>query len=76
LEYGVEVDCVDKDLNTPLHVAASSEALDSIPLLLAYGACLDIKNKFGETALMIACKFGHLNTVRALIENHEANSGL
>lgn len=32
------MDAEDIDNSTPLHVACSSEALDSIPILVAYGA--------------------------------------
>lgn len=63
----------DKDDNKPLHVAASSEALDSIPVLVAFGAKVDSLNKWGETPLMVAAKFGHIDTIRLLVEHYGAD---
>ena len=69
----MNVESCDKDLNTPLHVSASSEALESIPLLIAFGADVNRKNKWGETPLIVATKFGHINTVRLLYEIYNAS---
>ncbi|CAD8157141.1 unnamed protein product [Paramecium pentaurelia] len=69
LEHGMDVEAKDKDNNTPLHVAASSEALNSIPILLAFGCDINKRNKWGETALMIAAKFNHYETANLLISN-------
>ena len=69
----MNVESLDKDLNTPLHVSASSEALESIPLLIAFGADVNRKNKWGETPLIIASKFGHVETVKFLYEIHNAS---
>lgn len=65
----MDVEAKDKDNNTPLHVAASSEALNSIPILLAFGCDINKRNKWGETALMIAAKFNHYETANLLISN-------
>ncbi|KAL4427585.1 hypothetical protein ABPG74_012976 [Tetrahymena malaccensis] len=72
LEKGVNVDAEDVDQSTPLHIACSSEALDSIPLLIAYGADVNKQNKFGDTALHFASRFGHIKTVIMLIEQFNA----
>ena len=69
----MNVESLDKDLNTPLHVSASSEALESIPLLIAFGADVNRKNKWGETPLIIATKFGHVETVKFLYEIYNAS---
>lgn len=55
----MEVDIPDEQQCTPLHVAASSAALDSIRMLLAYGASLKAQNNYEETPIMTAAKFGH-----------------
>lgn len=68
LEHGMDVEAEDKDRNTPLHVAASSEALSSIPVLIAFGCDINRRNKWGETALMIAAKFNHHETAKLLVE--------
>lgn len=59
---GIDIETGDKDLNTAMHVAASSEAIPSIRLLVAFNANINSKNKWGETPLMIASKFGHVET--------------
>ncbi|CAK71714.1 unnamed protein product (macronuclear) [Paramecium tetraurelia] len=69
LEHGMDVEAKDKDENTPLHVAASSEALSSIPVLIAFGCDINRRNKWGETALIIAAKFNHHETAKLLIQN-------
>lgn len=65
----MDVEAKDKDHNTPLHVAASSEALSSIPILIAFGCDINKRNKWGETALIIAAKFNHTETANLLIKN-------
>jgi ankyrin repeat protein len=60
------VDAEDEKSNTPLHVSASSAGLDSMRVLLAYGASLTQLNCYGETALMSGAKFGHLDAVKLL----------
>jgi len=57
------VDYVDKEKNTPLHVAMSSDGRDSIRVLLAFGASLTLRNCYGETPLMTGAKFGHIDAV-------------
>jgi len=63
----VDANQADNDLNTGLHIALSSEALGSIPVLIAYGGDIARRNKFQETAIMVGCKFGHLAAVKILI---------
>lgn len=46
LENGMDVDMLDFQQCTALHVAMSSEAIDSIRLLTAYGASLTAKNNY------------------------------
>ena len=44
--------------STPLHIALMSEALDSIPLLIAFGADLNALTNLNETPVMVGSKFG------------------
>ena len=46
----------------------SSDAVDSIRLLVAYGASLKARNDYGETPLLTGCKFGHIDSVKILVE--------
>jgi ankyrin repeat protein len=50
----------DIENNTPMHVSMSSDGIDSIKILLAFGASLTKLNEYGETPLMTGAKFGHL----------------
>lgn len=56
----MNVDILDFEDCTALHVAMSSEASDSIRLLVAFGASLTARNNYGETPLMTGAKFGHV----------------
>ncbi len=60
LENKFEIDKADFEDNTSLHIAMSSEALDSIRILISYGASMQLKNNYGETPLLTGAKFGHL----------------
>lgn len=50
----------------------SSDAIDSIRLLLAYGASLTKLNVYDETPLMTGSKFGHLQAVKMLYEEYNS----
>lgn len=69
----MDVEALDKDANTPLHVAASSEALESIPILVAFGGDVNKRNKWGETPLMVAAKFDHVDSSRIFVEQCNAD---
>lgn len=43
-----------------MHVSMSSDGIDSIRVLLAFGGSLTKLNDYGETPLMTGAKFGHL----------------
>ena len=43
-----------------MHVSMSSDGMDSIRVLLSFGASLTMLNKYEETPLMTGAKFGHL----------------
>jgi len=40
---------------------------------MAFGASLSMLNDYGETPLMTAAKFGHLDTVKVLYENYHSS---
>ena len=66
MESGFSPDLLDKEMNSPLHVAMSSDGIDSVRVLVAYSASLNGVNCYGETALMTGAKFGHLESVKVL----------
>ena len=69
----MNVDILDFEDCTSLHVAMSSEAIDSIRLLIAYGASLTAKNNYGEVPLMTAAKFGHVDACKILYEENNCD---
>ncbi len=75
LEMGMDVNQKDIDGNSPLSIACSSEALGSIPVLIAFGADLYSRNKQMETPLWVASRFGHIKTMKMLMENYGCKTG-
>ena len=57
------------DAGSNARVDAEKENLVIIELLLNHGACVDLKNKAGDTALTIAAAKGKLGAVKLLIHN-------
>lgn len=70
-ERGVEVNA-HVDSETPLIVACKStanseEIFKIVKLLMKESTNINSTNKIGQTALMLACKLGHLKTVELLM---------
>lgn len=40
---------------------------------MAFGASLDARNDYGETPILTAAKFGHLETVKLLYEQYNSS---
>jgi len=53
---------------TPLHYAASGENAALVPLLLAHGAQLESRSPTGNTALMMAARYGAESVFKALCD--------
>lgn len=70
----------DNDGNTPLHHAASSGNPKVVKLLsdifVKFGLDIDIRNKLGYTALLIACRNGHFVSAHYLLTNGQASPAL
>jgi len=67
VKAGHFVDVEDYDKFTPLFSAISSHAERSLHLLISLGANISHKTKKNETAVFIACKYGHLKILKILI---------
>jgi len=68
IKHGAIVDFADFDGNTPFVIAAASEGIETMKVLFKNGADVNKKNKKGEGALFFSCRFGHMNSMRILIE--------
>ena len=58
---------VDKDGNTVMHLCAETADEETIRKLLFYGAKEDLKNKKGETPILLAARAGNIDMVKRLL---------
>ena len=50
----IQVNCVDSEGRTPLHLAAATSNEKAITMLLDYGADVVIEDKYGQTSVQVA----------------------
>lgn len=67
IESGAEIDCRDRDLNTPLIIAINFYEIKNIEMLIALGANINLKNKDGDSPLFRAIFTGDLKLIDFLI---------
>lgn len=60
---------IDDDKNTELHYAAASGDVDAVMNLLTNCSKIDLENYLGWTPMMMACRNGHVNIVKLLLEH-------
>uniref|UniRef100_A0A1D1Z2L3 RING-type E3 ubiquitin transferase n=1 Tax=Anthurium amnicola TaxID=1678845 RepID=A0A1D1Z2L3_9ARAE len=53
--------------NSPLHYSAAQGHHEIVSLLLESGVEINLRNSRGETALMLACQYGHWEVVHTLM---------
>lgn len=68
ISQGADVNAVDAEKLTPLHVAAFGGHTEVIRLLMAAGADTGAREMYGFTPLHAAAREGHLAAVQALVE--------
>jgi ankyrin repeat protein len=67
---GNDINMIDSDGNTPLHIAIESKASDeNIALLIAIGYPLNRRNRFGVTPLMLAISEKNTSATALLLQN-------
>ncbi len=59
----------DVNLNNPIHLAAAKDGVESLELLLQYGANPEVMNRSGKSPLMIAAATGRKENVEFLISS-------
>ena len=65
LEQGVDVNVLDENHETPLHVASSLGHLENIRVLLDHGAKADVENVDGQIPLHLVSRHQHVNEENA-----------
>jgi len=71
----VSVNLHDANGNYLIHIAALVNCPELMKLLLDYGANPNVRNKAGETPLMLAVKNGH-SALLDLLFNHSAEADI
>lgn len=69
LVKGMDVNTTDPGANTLLMLAIQNESADMAGLLLRRKAQVDARNKYGETALMLAAAKGDLELAKLLLDH-------
>jgi ankyrin repeat protein len=68
IEAGAHLECLDKEKYTPLMLAASTKGIESLKLLICYGANINHTNIYEATPLIEAARYGNTESVLTLIE--------
>lgn len=66
LQRGMDVNTVDREGNTLLMISARTENMELMKFLLANGAAINRRNRFGDTALLLAAIKGSVAGVDLL----------
>lgn len=66
-ELGLDIDAVDSNGDTPLHLAVQQKQASSIRFLLSMNAELNVKNKMGRTPLHSAVACGNVDATKELL---------
>ena len=69
LEHGADVDALDNDHATPLHLASYDGCAKGARLLLEHGANMHLENIIGETPLKVAEGQDHEEITQLLLKH-------
>ena len=72
LKCGALINLMDEEHNSALHYASDSEEDNQLimNLLINYGVDVNAQNKYGTTALQLACKNGVYGNIKILLEHY------
>ncbi len=71
IEAGADVNAQDKILNSPFLYAGAEGMTDIVRMCMKAGADYKVYNRYGGSALIPACERGHVETVKALLEDKQ-----
>ena len=66
-EMGLDIDAVDANGDTPLHLAVEHKQVNSVRFLLSMNAELNVKNKLGRTPLHVAVINQNVDAAKELL---------
>lgn len=69
IDAGANVNAQDKILNSPFLYAGAEGMTDIVRMCMKAGADYTVYNRYGGSALIPACERGHVETVKALLED-------
>ncbi|MFN7038135.1 MAG: ankyrin repeat domain-containing protein [Alphaproteobacteria bacterium] len=72
IDAGVDIESVDKDLRTCLHLACFHNQIDTVKLLISAGANLNAYDKDNKTPLQLAGSKGYFNIVSIFNEENQS----
>ena len=67
IEKGLDVNARNYNGDTPLHFGCMTYCIGNLRTLLSNGADLHVTNKYGETGLHIAARYGRVELIEFLI---------
>ena len=65
----LDMNKLDMDGDTALHKAIAKRDLEAVKLLRAAGEDLEIADRFGKTALLLALYYEHMRIMKFLLKN-------
>ena len=73
IDAGANIECLDKEKYSPLMLAASTKVIESMKILLLFGANINHTNVYEATPIIEAARYGNTDSVLALIEYGKSN---
>ncbi|KAF5598211.1 ankyrin repeat [Fusarium pseudocircinatum] len=68
-EFNVDVNCENRDRETPLHLVVRTRESTVIEAVIKRNPNLEARNRIGETPLMVACRLGRIKIVKQLVNS-------
>ena len=76
LEHGADVDVMDDDHSTPLHLASQYGSVRATCLLLEHGANVHLQNNNGHTPCQVSSANGYEDIARWLSEYSQSEQNM